>query len=294
MTININPLYGEWKKQYIHRLINTLKPCKEVIEIGFGDGTAAKEIQSFKPTRHIIIESHPLVAAEAQKWAKGIGIGSIEIVQSSWEEALQSKTKLLGTFDAVFYNDPPDVLEKELWQRQPQEEVKSIATHATQLLKALEGELAQMTITYSDSEVDQFYEEIGKHQKGELLTFFTTLKKYRFITDKQYKRALKKFSISTDEKASEKEMAQSTSQEIEKFIHFISFWKDRLSHPGSRLTSYFLSPISLYEDPKFFDHVITNPYLDYQEQLIIPSEKKLEGQTAFANETAIIPLITKL
>lgn len=66
-------IMGSWEKDYIKKYIrkylDLYKP-KIVLEIGFGLGYTADEIQSFGVDKHIIVEAHPEVFKNAQEWAK--------------------------------------------------------------------------------------------------------------------------------------------------------------------------------------------------------------------------------
>ena len=58
----------KWEKPYMKKLINNLKPKGDVLEIGFGFGYSADEIQKYNIKSHTIIE--PVLIKEAESWAK--------------------------------------------------------------------------------------------------------------------------------------------------------------------------------------------------------------------------------
>jgi guanidinoacetate N-methyltransferase len=55
-----------------------------VLEIGFGMGISAREIQALRPRKHVIVESNPGIAELARNWSAGIE-ANIEIREARWE-----------------------------------------------------------------------------------------------------------------------------------------------------------------------------------------------------------------
>ena len=84
----------EWEKQYMVDLIEKLNPSGKVLEIGFGLGISASEIQKYDIESHTIIERDPEVLRVAHDWASKQN-HTVYIVEGKWQDALQH----LGTFD---------------------------------------------------------------------------------------------------------------------------------------------------------------------------------------------------
>ena len=99
----------EWEKQYMVDLIEKLNPSGKVLEIGFGLGISASEIQKYDIESHTIIERDPEVLKVAHDWASKQN-HTVYIVEGKWQNALHH----LGTFDSIFFDDSPDVVEDEL------------------------------------------------------------------------------------------------------------------------------------------------------------------------------------
>ncbi len=76
----------EWEKPYMKALVNNLKPNGHVLEIGFGLGYSATEIQKYKIKSHTIIESDKNVIVELKKWAKKY---KVIIIEDTWQSALK-------------------------------------------------------------------------------------------------------------------------------------------------------------------------------------------------------------
>jgi hypothetical protein len=91
----------EWEKPYMEACIDKLQPKGDVLEIGFGMGYSATQIQKYKPKSHTIIEMNPVVIKRLKKWAKNYD--NIIIVEGTWQEKLHT----LGKFDEVFFDDFP-------------------------------------------------------------------------------------------------------------------------------------------------------------------------------------------
>ena len=103
----------EWEKPYMEACIDELKPKGNVLEIGFGMGYSATQIQKYKPKSHTIIEMDPLVIKRLKKWSKKYK--NINIVEGMWQKTLST----LDDFDEIFFDDypieePKNVLDRKL------------------------------------------------------------------------------------------------------------------------------------------------------------------------------------
>ena len=103
----------EWEKPYMEACIDKLNPTGNVLEIGFGMGYSATQIQKHKPKSHTIIEMDPVVIKRLKKWSKNYN--NINIIEGTWQEKIHD----LGTFDEIFFDDyplkePNTILEKKL------------------------------------------------------------------------------------------------------------------------------------------------------------------------------------
>ena len=98
---NKHQVMMEWEKPYMEACIDKLQPKGDVLEIGFGMGYSATQIQKYKPKSHTIIEMNPIVIKRLKRWSKNYN--NINIVEGTWQE----KLKGLGTFDTIFFDDYP-------------------------------------------------------------------------------------------------------------------------------------------------------------------------------------------
>ena len=110
---NKHQVMMEWEKPYMEACIDKLQPKGDVLEIGFGMGYSATQIQKYKPKSHTIIEMNPVVIKRLKEWSKDYD--NIIIIEGTWQEKIHN----LGKFDEIFIDDyplkePQNNLEKKL------------------------------------------------------------------------------------------------------------------------------------------------------------------------------------
>ena len=98
---NKHQVMMEWEKPYMEACIDKLQPKGDVLEIGFGMGYSATQIQKYKPKSHTIIEMNPIVIKRLKEWSKDYD--NIITVEGTW----QSQMKNLGKYDEIFFDDYP-------------------------------------------------------------------------------------------------------------------------------------------------------------------------------------------
>ena len=97
----------EWEKPYMEACIDFLQPKGNVLEIGFGMGYSATQIQKHKPKSYTIIECDPKVIKKCKEWAENYN--NVTIIESKWQEVIC--TDRLGIYDEVFFDDFPNNIE---------------------------------------------------------------------------------------------------------------------------------------------------------------------------------------
>lgn len=98
----------EWEQDLMEKCIDELNPVNsDVLEIGFGMGYSAKQIQKYKPKSHTIIEMDENVIAKAKLdlgFHPTLGkYDNVKWVHGAWQETLKD----LGKFDYIFFDDYP-------------------------------------------------------------------------------------------------------------------------------------------------------------------------------------------
>jgi guanidinoacetate N-methyltransferase len=99
----------EWEKPYMEACIDKLQPKGDVLEIGFGMGYSATQIQKYNPKSYTIIECDPIVIKRCKEWAKDYN--NVTIVESMWQQVIC--TNKLSKYDEVFFDDFPNDLQRQ-------------------------------------------------------------------------------------------------------------------------------------------------------------------------------------
>lgn len=248
----------DWKKSYIELLIDELHPFGDTLEIGFGLGDSAARMQTYKLKSQTIIESDPQIAEKAKLW--GNKNENVKVIPGSWQNVFSQ----LGVFDAIFFNDYPLESEMEILRQLSPQEATAISSNIKTLLDGLEEQMSQISVQFSDKEIDNFYQQVGQFNLKELTKFFSNLKDRGNISKKQYENAIKKYHL--DDKL--KNSSDNESKQADPMLLFLEECIKHHMRKGSRFSSFLLDSKSKYEDPLFFDRIITNPELDYTENLI--------------------------
>jgi hypothetical protein len=242
-----------WEKPYLEALIDQLKPSGEVLEIGFGLGYSADRIQAAHPTHHTIIEPNPNMAKKAMEWAKGRK--NVSVIQDTWEKTLPK----LGVFDSVFFNDfDPDTVAanhnfceaSHLFLQKGKDLVDEIKKTFPSLTK----------IRYSDADLQGLFGDRKTFDSLQMANFLHELRENGQITKEQQEKFVSKYQLPQAGRR-----VKSEKKEDEAFSCLKECLEKHMKK-GSRFSCFSCSPVSKFENPEFFDLVITNPDLDYYER----------------------------
>ncbi|MEI8301388.1 MAG: class I SAM-dependent methyltransferase [Chlamydiota bacterium] len=289
-----------WQKPYMQACIEALKPEGDVLEVGFGCGYAATFIQEHHPRSHTIIEYHPIVANKARQWAKAYH--NITIIEDTWQNALGK----LGVFDTIFFDDTP--LESALDAKACQE-IESLASLALKQGKKLITKLKQKFpflkhMKYRDQDLDYFFKNLQNKKSidpNHFLPFFQGLRKKGSITERQWEavlaRLLKERLITHQilaefkGKLHEVDFRPSKEAEVDRFFEFLQICLKKHMKEGSRCSYSVDTPTSKFEEERFFNEIILNPYVDFKEHLI-PIEVP-ENCYSYPYDQALVVIMTK-
>lgn len=287
----------EWERPYMEACIDALKPCGDVLEIGFGCGYSATRIQAFKPKSHTIIEFHPMIAQKARAWAKQYP--NVTIVEGTWQNTLSS----LGIFDAVFFDDYPLESEEQMNSLEKEKDRShTLLEKGNRLIQEVDRALPFLKeLVYSDADLDELigYFLLNKNLSVEhLCRFLKELQIRKQISIEQERRVINRLQ---QEGISIKEAPITTAPVQQKFNfrgpneRLLTFLQKVLNGhmcKGSRFSCFLSSAASKYEDPKFVDAVICNPSLDYTEHAI---EIDVPANCNYYSESqALVIVITKM
>lgn len=245
---------SDWKKVYHKALIEALQPFGDVLEVGFDDYTADL-IQTYHPKSHTIVEFNP---EKAREWSKKYH--HIHIVEGSWENALPK----LGRFDAIFFH--AELRTKKSKENPFLEDAVIALKEGKRLLSDIEKDLPELTkLLYSDHDLDALADQTPPSQYPNLARFLIELEANGQITKKQRSRLVEAKKLP---KEKGKTVIEKFDEVQDSAFHF--FEKCRAHHmkKGSRFTCFSDVPLSKYENPTFFEKIITNPILDFQEHWI--------------------------
>jgi hypothetical protein len=156
------PVVMEWEKPYFETCVRSLEPLGDVLEVGFGLGYSAEEIQKHHPKSHTIIEWEPELIQRALEWARHHS--SVKIIQGHWHDHLEK----LGLFDTIlfhthhFFNDE-DHFENTANSKaieKLKQQVKETGNDFKKVLKELKG------IKFSEGQIDDFIRYLKGSAKG--------------------------------------------------------------------------------------------------------------------------------
>jgi hypothetical protein len=246
----------QWEKPYIQQIIDSLSPHGRVLQVGFGDGYPSELLKEHPLLELVIIEKDPALFPLAQAFAQKHP--TTHVIFKPWQQALED----LGSFDVIYFHD---VLLKDISvMQQAQERGKHVllqGKHALALAHDLFPDIHKNKYTLDDLET--FFLTEGKKHPQELVRFLYELYENHQITHETYHDFSKKHGLSL--------YVAKMKQEPKPTDEGHLFLQQALAHhlkKGGRFSMFCLDPISKYEDPGFFDQIITNPDIDYHEKLI--------------------------
>ena len=104
----------EWERPLIRRMVEDLKltPDDRLLEIGFGMGISASILQEFGPASHTIVEPHPQVLVQAERW-KGSRT-NIQLHLGYWQQLDPGAQRYSAIFFDPFADDMAAVDDENL------------------------------------------------------------------------------------------------------------------------------------------------------------------------------------
>lgn len=266
----------EWEKPYMHACIDALKPFGDVLEIGFGLAYSSERIQSFHPKSHTIIEFHPEVAKKAREWAKRYP--HVTIVEDTWQNALSK----LGVFDCIFFDDYPLQSEEEMQKMEKESAHSNLLLQKGQsVVRDAEETIPFLTeLKYADDDLTFLMKEVPLDTKDQVVQFARFLKELSErgqISEEQFQDKLtvlvneNKLSLEEIDTLFEKTKNKEPfafSGTSDRLFRFLSECLQSHMRDGSRFSCFLSSPVSKYEDDRFVNEIIANPFLDFHEEEI--------------------------
>nr|VFJ56024.1 MAG: hypothetical protein BECKFW1821B_GA0114236_102524 [Candidatus Kentron sp. FW] len=163
LLIGNHQVMHRWQTPLMQRLARSI--CKtggDILEIGFGLGIAAEEIQRHSVRSHTIIEAHPEVFRKLTTWAEAQEDRDVRPLHGAWRESIAG----LGPFDGILFDPYP--LSEDEYRKYWLDDI-TFAAHffpfASELLRP------GGRFTYYSNEIDSLSRE---HQR-QLLRYFRSL-----------------------------------------------------------------------------------------------------------------------
>lgn len=258
-----------WERSYVQAAIERLRPAGDVLEVGFSE--ASLEIAKFHPRSHTLLESDPLLFQEAKKRLSKNS--QVVLLQENWRQALDR----LGVFDAIYWGKKSLAFAvSKLSASKVLEEGKRALQEAYTLLPDLQK------MRYTEKEIALFCEGL-KNSKEALSRFIFELEHAGQISSEIREKIVKKYHLK--EVKFSKEPKIDSSEMVEFFTRCLALHMRK----GSRFSACLELPTSKFEDPLFYEAVITNPLVDFKE-FLIPMAKTKEHPF----EEALIISVEKL
>jgi len=242
----------ELEKPYIQALVRYFKPTGDVLEIGFWQDSA-REVKKYHPKSHTIIEQDP------HRVKKSTGFS---VIVGSWPSTL----KTLEAFDEIILNGyPPALAPKHTLPLTEFHKAKTLLEEEKKLAKMVEDTLPHLTsIRYSDEDLDSFFTEVNVEMKNELIYFLEALKKNGQISESQHQQYLEKQGLLAPQYT-----LHSFWLNPSQFLQFLIPCLKNHLRKGGRFCCYIDPTSSKYDDPEFFNTLITNPQFEYEEKSIM-------------------------
>ena len=260
-----------WEEKAVKELVNLLQPVGDVLEIQFTSGLAAKLIQEQQPKSHTVIEPEVALAKKA------MAVPKATVIQKPWKEGLLQ----LGTYDAILVGrDFGDVQNAGL------KEHHGLATMALRkekdLHEMIEKQLPELAqIKYSDKDLEAFCRQLEKEHRKNLPRFLYQLKQRGQITEAQYEKVLTEHKLPKEQS---EPIPVRIDRSSDRIFEVLSICLDKHMRKGSRFVCFLDE--SNYENPSFFDQVITNPFVNYQ-------EKRIKGTSSSGSEESVLAMLVE-
>jgi len=118
LVIDGQQVMQEWERPYMHALAAVVAGAdRDVLEIGFGMGISASEIQRLGARSHTIIECHPDVQTRFDEWRRLQPGPDVRLITGTWQERMPE----LGSFDSIIFDAYP--LDEREWDARVVEDV---------------------------------------------------------------------------------------------------------------------------------------------------------------------------
>lgn len=103
----------EWERPYMEACVDALQPYGDVLELGFGLGYSASQIQKYNVNSYTVVECDPAVYDKAITWAQTFNPQPC-VVFDRWQNVIDS----IGKYDCIFFDTfEPDVAGQQVCEQ---------------------------------------------------------------------------------------------------------------------------------------------------------------------------------
>jgi len=243
----------QWENAYRKVLIEALHPFGDVLQVGFNQ-EAADQIQLYHPQTHTIIEPDHETALEAGIWAKKHP--TAQVIEDHWQSAMPQ----LGVFDSLFFDAKP-VLQLGV----KKEKLESIQK-GNELIEEIQNKFPELvTMRYSETDLDAFCQSASTASKNHLSQFLFELEEKGQISCELREKMSRKYKLKI---ARQKKISAVFRTYLDLSFFFLKDCLKNHMRKGSRFSCFSRDTASKSEDHLFFEHIITNPSVEYSENLV--------------------------
>ena len=243
----------DFETHYIEAVIGALQPEGALLQIGFGNGWASQLLRERPLRAHVLIEADEGLAKKARAASP-----QAVVIQGEWRPALSK----LGQFDTVFSQEPS--LARQ-WDMIAKLQAESLHwKEAQQRERALKERLqAFASVRFTKRDFDEFYQTVGCRHPDQVPAFLLGLKEQGQVDAQTYDAIVRDYPQAAPPSESKRfDFANS----IDPFYAILEECLNHHMKDKSRYSALVAGPVSRYEDPRFFERVITHPYICYSEE----------------------------
>lgn len=240
-------------------ILDLLELKADVLQIGFINADMASVIQAHHPKTHVIIEGRAERFLAAHKWGKKNR--QARVLQGNWQTVLPP----LGKFHAIVYEEnESEVLAPLNMSRAETDHAHSLLQKGSQLFELVEEKVPGLAEQkYTDQDLEEFCQQFASTEQAHVAHFMAELKVRGQISPKQYEQISSRYKLPEVSISVPRGKAKASNP----LFPLVAACLKHLD-AGGRFAALLKGDVSNFEDPQFFENIVTNPHWDYQEKRV--------------------------
>jgi hypothetical protein len=240
-----------WQVAILENVLETSKSLGNTLQIGYGSALPLEVIGLLDFTHYTIITENQNIPLTIEKRS------SVTLSKESWQEMLDK----CDLFDTIIFNGLN--FEKTTILQEEKGKGLLLMKEASRVLSSVNESLPHLTtIQYAIEDLTSFFDEVKSSGCETLSRFANELKSNRQISDESYKLLQKKYAL-IDSAAS-----TIARREIDPISACLFSSLTGPLKQGGRFIAICPDCISKFEDPLFFEKVITDPNYNFSESTL--------------------------